>query len=368
MRNRRDFVKAMAAAAAGISVAGRFADAAVAQATQRAAAGRREISIGGKRIKVVDAHAHLNIAAVAEVVRGTPFERQAPTTGDGIIGPARIAAMDQSGVDVALLTQQGAFWYAVTDRTLARDIVKVQNEGTAAVVAKYPDRFVGMASLPLQFPDLAAEALEDSIKRLGFKGGGISAGWAGAKNFSDPEYDVFWSKAQELGAFLFMHPGGTNGNGDPHFAGKGALGNTIGNPLETTIFFSRLIYEGTLDKFPGLRICGAHGGGYLPSYLGRTDAQCRRQDDVCTGKKRPVEEYFKTQLMADIMVFREEGLRHLVAELGTGQLVYGTDMPFGWPVTPDFILNAKFLNDGQKEAILGGNLIKLLKLAPSTTA
>jgi len=161
---------------------------------------------------------------------------------------------------------------------------------------------------------------------------------------------------------------GVNGNGDPHFSGKGALPNTIGNPLETTIFFSRLIYEGTLDKFPGLKICGAHGGGYLPSYLGRTDAQCRRQDDVCTGKKRPVEEYFHTQLMADIMVFREEGLRHLVAELGVGQLVYGTDIPFGWPVTPDFILNARFLNDAQKEAILGGNLIKLLKLSPSTTA
>ena len=101
--------------------------------------------------------------------------------------------------------------------------------------------------------------------------------------------------------------------------------------------------------------------------IGRTDAQCRRQDDVCTGKKRPVEEYFRTQLMADIMVFREEGLRHLVAELGTGQLVYGTDMPFPWPVNPDTILNNKLLNNAEKEAILGGNLIKLLKLSPNAT-
>ena len=84
------------------------------------------------------------------------------------------------------------------------------------------------------------------------------------------------------------------------------------------------------------------------------------------GKKRPVEDYFRTQLMADIMVFRDEGLRHLVAEMGVGQLVYGTDMPFGWPVTPDFILNARFLNDTQKEQILGGNLIRLLKLTPVT--
>lgn len=358
MPSRRAFTRSLAVAAGGVLL-GTSGLAQVGQAGKR-----REIFIGRKRVTVIDAHAHLNVAEVATVVKGTPFERQAVTTGDGIIGPARIASMDRTGVDVEMLTQQGAWWYGIQDRGLAREVVKAQNDGTAAVVAKYPGRFMGMASMPLQFPDLAAEALEDGVKRLGFKGAGISAGWAGAKNLTDPEYDVFWSKAQELGAFLFMHPGGTNGNGDPHFAGKGALPNTIGNPLETTIFFSRLIYEGTLDKFPGLKICGAHGGGYLPSYLGRTDAQCTRQSDACSGKKRPVEDYFKTQLMADCMVFRQEGLRHLVAEMGVGQIVYGTDEPFGWPVTPDFILNAAFLNDSQKEQILGGNLTRLLKLAP----
>jgi len=281
MRNRRDFMRTLAAATAGGFVAQRGLS--WAQGTAK----RREIFIGKKRVKVIDSHAHLNSPEVA----------------------------------------------SVTDRALARDIVKAQNEGVAAIVAKYPDRFIGMASMPLQFPDLAAEALEDGVKRLGFKGGGISAGWAGPKNLSAPEYDVFWSKVQQLGTYLFMHPGGTNGNGDPHFDGKGALGNTIGNPLETTIFFSHLIYEGTLDKFPGVKICGAHGGGYLPSYLGRTDSQCLRAPDACPGKKRPVEEYFKTQLMADCMVFREEGLRHLIAEMGVGQIVYGTDTPFKWGVS-----------------------------------
>ena len=360
MPTRREFVTAMAVAAAG-AAGERLA---WAQGTAK----RREIFIGKKRVKVIDSHAHLNSPEVASVVKGTPYERQAGAAADEIIGPDRIAIMDQTGVDVEMLTQQGAWWYGVTDRALARDIVKAQNEGVAAIVAKYPDRFIGMASMPLQFPDLAAEALEDGVKRLGFKGGGISAGWAGPKNLSAPEYDVFWAKVQQLGTYLFMHPGGTNGNGDPHFDGKGALGNTIGNPLETTIFFSHLIYEGTLDKFPGVKICGAHGGGYLPSYLGRTDSQCLRAPDACPGKKRPVEEYFKTQLMADCMVFREEGLRHLIAEMGVGQIVYGTDTPFKWGVVPDFILNARFLNDAQKEQILGGNLIKLLKLAPATTA
>jgi aminocarboxymuconate-semialdehyde decarboxylase len=362
-RDRRDFVTTLAAATLA-SVVGTPG----LGWAQRTPSTRRKIAIGGKRITVIDAHAHLNVAEVATVVKGTPFERQAVTTGDGIIGPARLASMDRNGVDIELLTQQGAWWYSVEDRALARDIAAAQNEGTAAVVARNPDRFVGMTSMPLQFPELAAEMLEDGIKRFGFKGGGISAGWVGARNLTDREYDVFWSKAQELGAFLFMHPGGTNGNGDPHFAGLGALPNTIGNPLETTIFLSRLIYEGTLDRFPGLKICGAHGGGYLPSYMGRTDAQCTRVSDACAAKKRPVDAYFKSQLMADCMVFREDALRHLVAEMGTTQIVFGTDAPFDWPVTPDFILNARFLSDAQKEQILGGNVIKLLKLSPAATA
>jgi aminocarboxymuconate-semialdehyde decarboxylase len=267
-----------------------------------------------------------------------------------------------------LLTQQGGFWYTVTNRDLARSICKVQNEGTAAVVAKYPDRFIGMASMPLQFPDIAAELLEDGVKRLGLKGGGISAGVIpGDKEPSSPEWDVLWAKAQELGVIFFMHPGGDTGAG-AHLRGKGNLGNTIGNPLETTIFLSHLIYEGTFDKFPGLKIVAAHGGGYLPSYMGRTEGACTRQPEMCSAKKRPVEEYFRTQILADTMVFREQGLRHMVAEMGAGQLVYGTDTPFPWPVTVDFVLNASFLNNAQKEQILGGTIMKLLKMAPGATA
>src|SRR5215216_2219237 len=123
MRNRRDFMKTLAAATAGGYVAQRGVSWA-----QGAPAKRREISIGRKRIKVIDSHAHLNIAEVAAVVKGTAFERQAVTTGDGIIGPARLAWMDRDGIDMAILTQQGSFWYNVQDRALARDIVKVQNE------------------------------------------------------------------------------------------------------------------------------------------------------------------------------------------------------------------------------------------------
>jgi aminocarboxymuconate-semialdehyde decarboxylase len=90
--------------------------------------------------------------------------------------------------------------------------------------------------------------------------------------------------------------------------------------------------------------------------------------DACSSKKRSVDEYFKTQIMADSMIFRDDGLRHMIAEMGIGQIVYGTDMPFPWPINPDTILNNRLLNNAEKEAILGGNLVKLLKLSPAATA
>ena len=105
--------------------------------------------------------------------------------------------------------------------------------------------------------------------------------------------------------------------------------------------------DGTLDKFPALRVCGAHGGGYLPSYLGRSEVACQRPNTNCVNKKRP-SEYMRQQILADTMVFSEEGLRHLVAEMGVGQVVYGTDVPFNWPVTIDLVLNASFLNNTEK--------------------
>jgi aminocarboxymuconate-semialdehyde decarboxylase len=222
---------------------------------------------------------------------------------------------------------------------------------------------VALASVALQHPDLAAEQLEHGVKQLGLRGVTIG-GHVNGEDVSLPKFDPFWAKAAELGALVFMHPGGAdNILREGALRGRGDLGNIIGNPLETTYFFTRLIFDGTLDKFPGLKICGAHAGGYLPSYLGRTDVACDvRQNANCANKKRP-REYFKRELLVDTMVFSEEGLRHLVAEVGVGQVLYGTDVPFNWPVTIDLILNAPFLPNADKEAILGGNAAKLLRIS-----
>ena len=269
--------------------------------------------------------------------------------------------MDKEGIDYQAINVNA--WGYSADRALARDVVQLQNEKIAAAVAAHPDRFVGMAALALQHPDLAADQLDYAVNKLGLRGGAIGGSVEG-QELSDRKFDPFWAKAEQLGVLLFMHPqnaAGTTSN--PRLNGKGGLGNRIGNPLETTVFLSHLIFEGTFDRFPGLRICGAHAGGYLPSYSGRSDAVCQQANgDDCRALKKKPSEYFKKEIVIDTMIFHEEGLRHLVAEVGVGQMVYGTDYPFDWPVGIDFVLNAPFLSNADKEAMLGGNAMKMLRI------
>jgi aminocarboxymuconate-semialdehyde decarboxylase len=294
------------------------------------------------------------------VLKGTEFERQG---GGRAMGDERIWELDKRGIDMQFLSINGYWWYEMKDRKLAADYVRAADEGIAAWVKKHPDRFAGMTSPALQFPDLAAEQVDYAVKKLGHVGASIG-GHMNGESFSDPKYDVFWAKCQELGVPVFEHPGGADNvlKPDAWKGTNGDLGNTIGNPLETTIFFTRLIYDGTLDKFPNLRIVGAHGGGYLPSYVGRTDVACFVRGNANCQNKRSAAEYFKDNLLVDAMVFSPEDIRHLVAKSGPTQVLYGTDIPiYQWPDAVDPILKAE-IPDAQKEMILGGTLIKMCKL------
>ena len=272
--------------------------------------------------------------------------------------------MDEQGIDVEALSINPS-WYKL-DRDLAKQVCQIQNEKLAAACAANPERFVAFATVALQHPELAAEQLEEGVKKYGLRGAGIGGNVAG-EEISDPKFHPFWAKAEQLGVVVFIHP---QGDGAPaqlqqRFKGNGYLGNVIGNPLETTIALSHLIFDGTLDRFPGLKICAAHAGGFLPSYSGRSDFGCPTRPDLCPGgtygpiKKKPTE-YLK-QLYYDTMVFNGEGVRHLAAEVGASQLVVGTDFPYPWTKTQiDLILKTPGLSDADRMAILGGTAAKLL--------
>ncbi len=352
MTNRRQFLKE-AAAATGAVFTGCCLMGHPSQA-QTPAPKRRQVMVGGRRVRTVDIHAHVMFPEATAMMGVTTAPGNA-----SVMSPARFASMDEWGTDMQALSIN-ANWYSV-DRDVATKMIALQNEKLAELCGKYPDRFVAFASVALQFPKLAAQQLEDGVKKYNLRGAAIG-GHVNGDELSDRKFDPFWRKAEELGCVVFMHPQGIP-EINKRVAGHGGLANVIGNPLETTIFLSHLILEGTLDRFPGLKICAAHGGGYLPSYAARTDYGCQRGDNACQPLKKKPSEYLR-QLYFDSMVFTPEGLRHMVAECGASQIMIGTDYPFKWSTTTvDHVLKTPGLSDADKRAILGGNAEKLLKIA-----
>src|SRR4051812_22870586 len=358
MTTRRHLLK-MAAGAAGVA----FCSCAMLDGAraQQASGQRLPVTLYGKRVKTIDVHAHClfheaeklmgsDNAAFTATVKGAP---QAFIALD-----ERLKAMDAMAVDMEVLSIN-PFWYR-KERDLAAQIVKVQNEKLAELCASKPDRFAAFASLSLQYPDLAVRQLEDAIKKQGLRGAAIG-GSVNGEDFANPKFHPVWAKAEELGAVLFIHPQSTPELA-MRFRGNGWLSNTIGNPLDTTIALQHLIFDGTLDRFPKLKVLAAHGGGYLPSYAARSDHACFVSPQNCDSaiqlKKKPSE--YLSQLYYDAMVFTPEGLRHLVAQVGAGQVMLGTDHPIPWEEHPvDHVFATTTLSDKQKIAILGGNAAKL---------
>ena len=353
MTTRREFVEGAASAAGIAFVACNLTGAA---APVQAQGRRREVVVNGRQVKTVDVHAHCAVPE-AMALLGRKVEPQTLLMSQ----PAdRIRAMDEQGIDMEALSIN-PYWYRA-DRDVARELIRIQNEKLAEACAANPDRFVAFASAALQYPDLAAEQLEEGVKKYGLRGAGVGGSVAG-EDLGDPKFHPFWAKAEQLGVLVFMHPQADGAAADlkSRLKGSGGLDNTIGNPLETTIALSHLIFEGTLDRFPGLKICAAHGGGYLPSYAARSDAICATFPDRCTKplRKKPTE-YLK-QLYFDSLVFTPEALRHLVAEAGSSQIVIGTDYPYPWTKTSvDHILATPGLSDDERVAMLGGTAAKLL--------
>jgi predicted TIM-barrel fold metal-dependent hydrolase len=337
---------------------------------QQSARQKLPVMIGGKRVKTIDVHAHCQFPEAGALLGASAAAGQAPTLVDGrsrsevaaaafIEIDKRLAAMDAQAVDMEVLSIN-PFWYS-RERDLAGQIVKLQNEKLAELCASKPDRFAAFASLTLQAPDLAVQELETAVRKQGLKGAAIG-GTVNGEAFSDPKFHPVWAKAEELDVPLFIHP-----TGIPELAkklaGNGWLTNTVGYPLETTIALSHLIFEGTFDRFPKLKVIAAHGGGYLPSYADRSDHACLASPKSCNPniqlKKAPTD-YLK-QIYFDSLVFTPEAIRHLVAQVGAGQVVLGSDYPYPFQLQPvDHIFASQSLSDDHKADILGRTAARLL--------
>lgn len=331
-------------------------------------------------VRRIDFHCHVLVQDVEIAVEAFPEKQKERSSLQELIGEeslvrneallqavrgpltsadCRLADMERLGIDLQVLSPSPTQYYYWAQQDLAERLVRLQNESIAAMCARYPNRFVGLGGVALQHPDLAVAQLCYAVQELGLKGVEIGATVNGLE-IADPRLLPFWRAAEELGAVVFLHPLGTSLGARVR---RYYLSNLIGIPLETTIALSHLIFGGVLDLFPKLRICAAHGGGFMASYVGRFDHGWEVRPE-CKGAAERPSDYLR-RVFHDTVLFRAEDLRHLIATVGVQQVVLGTDYPFdmGNHRAVELISNLHGeLSDHEMSCLLGGNAARLLSL------
>lgn len=362
MATRRDFFKKTSALMGGLTFCScGLLNSASAQGIPPK---RPPIIIQGRRIKAVDVHAHCYFQEAIDLMGPDAKSVMAPTRGQTknfINVSERVGNMQAQGIDLQVLSIN-PYWYR-KDRETAEAICRVNNQGLASLCADNPQHFAGFASLAMQFPDLAVQQLEEAVKKYGLVGAAIGGSVVG-DDFSNPRFHPVFAKAQELNVALFIHPQSTPQLA-ARFKGNGWLSNLIGNPLDTTIALQHLIFDGTLDQFPNLKIIAAHGGGYLPFYAPRSDYSCAVSPTMCDPKiilKKKPSEYLR-QMYFDSLVFTPEALNYLKSQVGASQIMIGSDHPIPWSEQPvDHVMQTPQLTDAERIGILSGNAVRVLGL------
>jgi aminocarboxymuconate-semialdehyde decarboxylase len=272
----------------------------------------------------------------------------------------RLKDMDRMGIDIQAVSPAPNQTYYWTEPGMGATLAREKNERLAQIVAKWPDRFVGLGTVPLQDPDLAVSELTYLVKTLGLRGVEIN-GSVNGMDLTDGRLslDKFFAKVQELDVIIFIHPTGfTQGERllDHYF------NNVIGNPLETTVAASHLLFDGVMARYPRLKVVLPHGGGFLAHYWERMNHAYQARPDCRVSIKRKPTTYLE-KFYFDTIVFDPEMLNTLVRRYGPDHVVLGTDYPFDMGVDDPvgFVQRGK-LTAVEKQQISGGNAARLLKI------
>ena len=271
---------------------------------------------------------------------------------------ARFADLEAMGLDKQLLSPAPPQCYYTVPVEIGARAARIVNDGIAEIVRQHPDRYAALGSVPMQDGEAAAEELEYAVKTLGFRGVEVLTNVVG-RELSDPAFAPFWAKAEQLGAWVFIHPSGFT---DGRRLGRFYFSNVIGNPLETTIALHYLIFDGVLERHPGLKILAAHGGGFLGAYHGRIDHAWGARSDSRGKLPNPPSSYLK-RIYFDTIVFTPEQLRAMITAYGADHILMGTDYPFDMAdYNPIGLLAESGLSAEVTAAIAGGNAQKLFSM------
>jgi aminocarboxymuconate-semialdehyde decarboxylase len=271
----------------------------------------------------------------------------------------RLADMDRQGVDIQAISISPYQYYYWAEDDICRDMSRLMNDELAEVVAATPERFVALGTIPMQNTDMAVAEMERCVKDLGMRGVEIATNINGDE-LSDPRLEKFWAKAEELDIVVFLHPAQFT---HPERLTKHYFVNLFGHPMDTSLALGFLIFDGVMKRYPGLKICVAHGGGWLPAYSARMDHAHAARPDCREGISELPSTYLK-KFYFDTMVFDPEQLGTLIEKFGADHIVLGTDYPYDMGETDPVGLVGKVagLDQGAKDCICGLNAAKLLKI------
>jgi aminocarboxymuconate-semialdehyde decarboxylase len=330
------------------------------------------------RSPTIDIHSHVQVPAAAAYVR--PHQAPDPRTAayaeetralgrrqdedrmPNLVDLAlRMRDFDAMGLDAQVISPAPAQCYYDVPAEIGIQAARMVNEGVAAIAAKMPKRIpAAMGSVPLQAGGEAAAAeLEYAVRTLGLRGVEVLA-HVGDLELSDPRFEPFWAKAEALGAVVFIHPSGFT---EPRRFSRFYFSNVIGNPLDTTMALHHLIFDGVLERYPGLKIMAAHGGGYLPAYAGRIDHAWGARSDAHGALPKPPG-FYLSKIYLDTIVFTPHQLEALVRLFGAEKVLLGTDYPYDMgeydPI--GHIASVTSFSEADRAAIAGGNAKALFGL------
>jgi len=286
-------------------------------------------------------------------VGGTAY-RPFPTGGFDIV--RRLRDMDASGVDVHVLSVTPQTYLYNQEAALGAVTSAIQNDQMAKHIAAHPERFMGIATLPMQAPERAADELKRAMTKLGLRGSMFASNIMG-KNLDDPSFEPLWATAEELGAFLFIHPNNVAG---ADRLKSYYLANLIGNPLDTTIAAACLIFGGVMDRHPKLKICLAHGGGFTPYQAARWEhgwaVRPEPKKNVTQLPKNIVDRFFY-----DTILHSDRTLEFMIKQAGADHVLLGSDYPYDMGMM-DCVQHVRSLSisDADKATILGSRAEALL--------
>jgi aminocarboxymuconate-semialdehyde decarboxylase len=324
----------------------------------------------GAGMKIIDVHAHvLTKEAMDRLQREVPQVRLRMTPIDDessvieVAGVAyrpyprgawdlerRFKDMDFAEVDMQVLSNTPQTFLYDQDPDLTTKTARIQNDEIARLVATYPERFQGLATLPMQAPDLAAAELTRAMRSLGLKGAQIGSNVNG-RNLDDPSFEPLWAAANENAAIIMVHPNNVAG---AERMKSYYLNNLIGNPLDTTIAAACLVFGGVIERFPAIRFFMVHGGGFLPYQAGRWEHGWHVRPEPRLHLKQPPAASIR-KLYFDTILHAAPALEFLVSAFGAARVVLGSDYPYDMG-TLECVRQVRSLSisDTDKEAILSG--------------